>query len=111
MYFLFEGQLVRMREDEIRIFLQELNRRHFDDDVIITELESVHSELAKSRLATPPLIVELQDISQLNCEALERVRSNPPSPDASIPTHSDIHVLSNGLTPYNNGHHAIGPVR
>ena len=64
--FLFKGQLVRMREDEIRIFLQELNKKHFDDNVITAELESMHSELAKSHLATPPLIVELQDISQLN---------------------------------------------
>ena len=68
--------LLRMREDEIRIFLQEMPTRHFDEEAVILELDSINSELLKVRLATPPPIVQLQEISQLNEQALHRAAQN-----------------------------------
>lgn len=93
--------LLRMREDDIRIFLQDLSKRRADDDTVITELESVHSELVRSNLAVPPPLVELQDLAKLNMEALERARSNPPSSMDDLPQPLSIpdHLqLRNGHT-------------
>jgi hypothetical protein len=87
-----------MREDEIRIFLQEMCRREYDDDIVISELDSVHSELVRSRQAVPPSI-ELQDLLTLNREALERANN-----DAATPTNTSLaHQLTNGHTPHING--------
>lgn len=99
--------LLKMHEDDIRIYIQEMSRHHFDDDQVITELESIHSELLKSNLAIPRHGVELQDLSLLTAEALDRVRSNTPSPTYPLSTQpytGDPHRLMNGHIPVINGH-------
>ena len=90
-----------MREDDIRIFLQEMSKNHFDEDIVISELETVNSDLVKARLAIPPQVVVLQDLQLLNAEAQERVRSNPssPIPLVSVPSNRHAPVLHD-----RNGH-------
>ena len=99
---MYSGQLIRMREDEIRIFLQEMSRNRFDEDVVIAELETMNSDLVKARLAIPPQTVVLQDLQLLNAEARERVQSN-----LSSQLSSTFPVLINGHVPAShvrNGH-------
>ena len=96
--------LLRMREDEIRIFLQELDRRPADEDIVITELDSVHSELVKANLAMPPATVRLQDLSTLNYEAKERAAAAlRPHPQTRPVTSNSSPQRPNGYTTY-NGH-------
>ena len=64
-----------MREDDIRMFLQEMSKHHFNEDEVINELESANNDLVKARLAIPPQMVVLQDLQLLNAEALERGRT------------------------------------
>lgn len=100
----FTGQLIKLREDDIRMFLQELSKNHFDEDEIINELESVNLDLRKAGLAIPPQVVELQDLRLLNAEAHERGQSNTSSPihsysvvsngNAHIPGHTPIVLRS-----------------
>ncbi len=84
-----------MREDDIRIFLQEMSKHHFDEDAVINELEGVNSDLVKARLAIPPEVVVLQDLQLLNAEARERVQSS------SVTSY----------TPYTNGNTPVLHVR
>ena len=87
-------QLLRQREDGIRIYLQQLHQQHFNEDDVIAELQTTLIDLAKSRLAIPQ-VVELQDLSVLNREARERAsvsRQNGVS-------HESIHVRFSDWTP------------
>ena len=87
-------QLLRQREDGIRIYLQQLHQQHFNEDDVIAELQTTLIDLAKSRLAIPQ-VVELQDLSILNREARERAsvsRQNGVS-------HESIHVKFSDWTP------------
>ena len=91
-----------MREDDIRIFLQEMSKNQFDEDVVINELESINSDLVKARLAIPPEVVVLQDLQHLNAEAKDRVHQL--SSSSPILAYSST---SNGHTPtlhVRNGH-------
>lgn len=92
-----------MREDEIRIFLQELDRRPADEDIVITELDAVHSELVKANLAMPPATVTLQDLSSLNHEAKERaatsLRSHPQTRPPTSPQRPNGYTTYNGHVP------------
>lgn len=64
-----------MREEGIRLFLQQLSKSQFDEDAVIAELENISSELQKVHLAIPPSTVQLQEIRELNRQALHRVDS------------------------------------
>ncbi len=78
-----------MREDDIRIFLQEMSKHHFNEDEVINELESVNTDLVKARLAIPPQMVVLQDLQLLNAEAKERGRPSAASlPSSTFPISS-----------------------
>ena len=55
------GQFLREREDGIRISLQELSRKSFNEDEVIAELQSVTADLSKSRQAIPQ-VVELVEL-------------------------------------------------
>ena len=68
-------QLLKMREEGIRLFLQQLSKSQFDEDAVIAELENISSELQKVHLAIPPSTVHLQEIRDLNRQALHRVES------------------------------------
>lgn len=98
-YNVLVGQLLKMREDDIRMFLQELSKNQFDEDSIISELESVNSELRKTRLAIPPPVVEPQDLKLLNAQAHERGLSNGSSPNHSFAVVSNGHPHSSGHAP------------
>ena len=64
-----------MREEGIRLFLQQLSKSQLDEDAVIVELENISSELQKVHLAIPPSTVQLQEIRELNRQALHRVDS------------------------------------
>ena len=64
-----------MREEGIRLFLQQLSKTQFDEDGVIAELENISSELQKVHLAIPPSTVQLQEIRVLNRQAQQRVES------------------------------------
>lgn len=99
--------LLRMREDEIRIFLQEMDKRQADEDLVITELDSVHTELLKANLATPPVTVRLHELAMLNREAKERAEASTGNGRPYPQTRPVASGLSpqrlNGYTNY-NGH-------
>lgn len=67
-------QLLRHREDDIRIFLQELSSRRFNDDEVILELQALVTELSKLHLKNPPNVIELRPIPELNRDAIQRAR-------------------------------------
>lgn len=96
-----------MREDEIRIFLQEMDKRQADEDLVITELDSVHTELLKANLAMPPATVRLHELAILNREAKERAEASTGSGRPRPQTRPVASGLSpqrlNGYTNY-NGH-------
>ena len=92
-----------MREDDIRIFLQEMSKHHFNEDEVINELESVNSDLVKARLAIPPQMIVLQDLQHLNAEAKERGSR----PSALLPPSTFPISSNNGHGPgvhVRNGH-------
>ncbi len=88
-------QLLRHREDEIRIFLQELSQQRFNEDEVITELQSLVTELSKLRLDNPPKVIELQPLSDLNREAIQRARGA----QMNGVSHESIHVTFHDMTP------------
>ncbi len=83
------GQFLREKEDGIRISLQELSRQSFNEDDVIAELQSVTSDLIKSRQAIPQ-VVELLELSEVNRLASERASLNSVSrhttPDSLVVT-------------------------
>ena len=72
-----------------------MSKKQFDDDYVISELEGIHAEIVKSRVAMPQS-VGLQDFSLLNMEALARAQSD-----------SHEHRLLNGHTSLFNGHNGL----
>ena len=62
---------LRKKEDDIRISLQELSQHTYNEDEIIAELQTMMADVTRSR-KTVPLVVELQELSQLNSEAQQR---------------------------------------
>lgn len=68
---MFVESFLRKKEDDIRIFMQELAQQHYNEDDVIAELQSTINDIARSRLAIPQ-VVELQRLSFLNRDAEER---------------------------------------
>jgi len=89
--------LMRQREDGIRIYLQELSLQHYNEDDVISELQSQLIDLAKSRLAIPQ-VVELQDLSELSRNARERARVT----SQNGVSHESIHVKFSDWSPSPN---------
>ena len=87
--------ILRHREDDIRIFLQDLSRHQVNEDEVITDLQSLLVELAKVNLNNPPQVVELQDLSTLNREAIERARASR----MNGVSHESIHIKFSDQTP------------
>ena len=100
MYFHFYTveTLLRQREDGIRIFIQEFSQLNFNEDEVILDLQAALAELTKARMAIPPTVVELHDLSELNRIALERAQALLTSQEIGV-SHESIHVRFSDLTP------------
>lgn len=68
---LCKRSLLRHKEDDIRMIIQELSRQRFNEDEVIGELQSTLAEVSKTRQAIPQ-VVRLQALSELNSMAKQR---------------------------------------
>lgn len=90
--------LLRQREDGIRIFIQEFSQQNFNEDDVILDLQAAITELKKARMAIPPTVVELHELSELNRIALERAQALLTSQESGV-SHESIHVQFSDFTP------------
>ena len=65
------GAFLRKKEDDIRIFIQELSQQPYNEDDVIAELQAMINDVTRTRQPIPQ-VVELQRLSFLNRDALER---------------------------------------
>lgn len=82
-----------MKEDNIRIALQELSGQTFNEDDVIGELQAMVNDLTKTDQAIPQ-VVEPQKLSDLNGLARQRIHNT----SALVVSHDSIHVRQ-GPTP------------
>lgn len=87
-------QFLRMKEDGIRISLQELSSQSFDDDEVIGELQVMVNDLAKAR-QTIPQVVEPEKLTELNRIARQRMREGR----ELVVSHESIRNRLEGPTP------------
>lgn len=96
--------LLKMREEGIRLFLQQLSKAQFDEDAVITELESISSELHKVRLAIPQdTALHLQKIEELNRQALRALEEDERRESRSGVQGSTEHAKPQSLNGHVNG--------
>ena len=73
-----------MKEDGIRIALQELSQQRYNEDEVIAELAAMVTDISRARQAIPQVIA-LFKLSELNRQAKERAQSvwmvRPPTSD------------------------------
>ena len=62
---------LRKKEDDIRISIQELCQQVYNEDEVIGELQAMITDITRTRQPIPQ-VVELQRLSYLNRDALER---------------------------------------
>ena len=94
------GNFLRLKEDGIRIALQELSQQHYNDDEVIAELVAMVSDISKTRQAIPQ-VTALYKLTELNRQAKEKARSWV-QPATSNPrpggvTHDSIQVHSSNF--------------
>ena len=68
---------LRKKEDDIRLFMQELSKQNYNEDEVIADLQSMVNDIARTRQAIPQ-VVQLQRLSFLNRDAEERGRTALP---------------------------------
>ncbi len=97
---------LRKREDDIRIAMQELDHNVYNEDEVISELDVMVVDVGKTRKAIPQC-VELQELSVLNAQAIERGetfrRAQVATPmdhrgGVSVDTHSTISSAGDNAT-------------
>ena len=82
------GNFLRLKEDGIRIALQELSQQHYNEDDVIAELVAMVTDISRTRQAVPQ-VTALYKLSELNRQAKERAQSaqrswvRPPTYDPS----------------------------
>lgn len=64
---------LRKKEDDIRIYMQELSQQTFNEDEVIAELQVMINDISRTRQAIPQ-VIQLQRLSFLNRDAVERGR-------------------------------------
>ena len=64
-----------MREDGIRIALQELSQQHYNEDEVIAELVTMVNDVSRTRQAIPQ-VTALFKLTELNRRARERVQDS-----------------------------------
>lgn len=70
----FSESFLRKKEDDIRLFMQELSSQHYNEDEVIADLQTMIHDIGRTRQAIPQ-VVQLQQLSYLNRDALERGRA------------------------------------
>ena len=97
-----------MKEDGIRIALQELSQQHYNEDEVIVELVTMVTDISRTRQAIPQ-VTALYKLTELNRQAKERARSSwmlrPPTSDlpgtpqvVGVVTHHEslqVHSINN----------------
>lgn len=66
---------LRLKEDGIRIALQELSQQHYNEDEVIAELVAMVNDVSRTRQAIPQ-VTALFKLSELNRQARERVQAS-----------------------------------
>ena len=69
----FPEVFLRKKEDDIRIYMQELSQQQYNEDDVIAELQTMISDISRTRQSIPQ-VVQLQRLSFLNRDALDRGR-------------------------------------
>jgi hypothetical protein len=64
-----------LKEDGIRIALQELSQQHYNEDEVIAELATMVTDISRARQAIPQ-VTALYKLSELNRQAKERAQSS-----------------------------------
>ena len=83
-----------MKEDGIRISLQELSQRTFNEDEVIGELQTMVNDLSRSHQAIPQ-VVEPEKLTELNRLARQKLHEST----ELVVSHESIRNRFGGLTP------------
>ena len=90
-----------MKEDGIRIAMQELSQHHYNEDEVIAELVAMVTDISRSRQAIPQ-VTALFKLAELNRQAREKAQNwtRPPTFDpryhSRVP-HESIQVHSSNF--------------
>ena len=94
------GNFLRMKEDGIRIAMQELSQQHYNEDEVIGELVAMVTDISRSRQAIPQ-VTALYKLAELNRQAREKAHNwvRPPTfePRQGRVPHDSIQVHSSNF--------------
>ena len=95
------GNFLRLKEDGIRIALQELSQQHYNEDEVIAELVTMVTDISRTRQVIPQ-VTSLYKLSELNRQARERAQRSWVQPRSSGPqrggvTHDSLQVHSSNF--------------